>query len=136
MRKYTILPPNPSTGRRKPKYLPRLLRPDPSGIASHRNGTVLFLGNIYVESVGNGVTRTRITIGHPGPGQLDFGSVEIDWVQNGQSEYNVVVRISSSGESVVDGGVQLRVGMEGVARDTHASDNVYSRASLQCSQPV
>ena len=100
------------------------------------NMTVVVRGNIYVESVGNGVTQTRITIGHPGPGQLDLGSVEIDWVQNGQSEYNVVVRISSSGESVVDGGVQLRVGMEGVARDTHASDNVYSRASLQCSQPV
>ncbi len=45
------------------------------------------------------------TIGHAGPGQLDFGSVEIVLVQNDQSEYNVVVRSSNSGESVVDGDV-------------------------------
>ena len=95
------------------------------------NGPVFTTSN-SVESVVNGVTRTRITIGHAGPGQLDFGSVEIVLVQNGQSEYNVVVRSSNSGESVVDGDVQLRVGMEGVARDTNASDDV-SAAGRLCS---
>ncbi len=96
------------------------------------NMTVVVRGSNSVESVVNGVTRTRIIIGHAGPGQLDFGSVEIVLVQNGQSEYNVVVRISNSGESVVDGDVQLRVGMKGVARDTNALDNI-SVAGRLCS---
>ena len=46
--------------------------------------------------------------------------------------YNVVVRNSNSGESVVDGDVQLRVGMEGVARDTNDSNNI-SAAWRLCS---
>ena len=47
------------------------------------NMTVVVRGSNSVESVVNGVTRTRGTIGHAGAGQLDFGSVEIVLVQNG-----------------------------------------------------
>ena len=51
-----------------------------------------------------------------------------------QSESNVVVRSSNSGESVVDGEIQLRLGMEGVARDTNASDNVSAASVLNLSR--
>ena len=58
--------------------------------------------------------------------------VQGNGVVNGvlQSESNVVVRSSNSGKSVVDGDVQLRVGMEGVSRDTNTSDNVSASGRL------